>query len=255
MEQYKIVEIVSEKIIADRICEAIYLKGSIARRDNDEFSSVDLYIMVADKDYDRFLDKRLEYLESYQPILYHTFLFSNHPQVVCIYENGIKASLFAVRGRSYSQTGDIIVIHDPLKILSEYKKLPFSYSPQEIGELLDSFCLNAREYHTAYKRRDFLATLRISSILFEDFASLFRNKFDSENAKLGLKNYLKKIDFESRRVLTEIVTKLNLDNNLEAVKRMFLGIDSFIGSLPLKIVQHVNFDFYHFSKNLIMSII
>ncbi|MDD4000045.1 MAG: hypothetical protein PHX62_04030 [Bacilli bacterium] len=255
MEQYKIVEKVSEKIIADKICRAIYLKGSIARHEQDQFSSVDIYVIIDDKNFDRFLDKRLEYLSVYQGLLYHNFVYFKHPQVIGIYENGLKVNLFAVRGKNYSESGEIIIIFDPEKILANYQKLPLAFSPHEIGELLDNFCLNAREYYGAYQRRDALTTLSISFELFEDFASLFRIRFEAENAKMGLKNYLKKIDPESRKILTEIVTKLDLDNNLEAVKRMFIGIDSFLGRLPLKIVEHVNFDFYHYSKNLIMNII
>jgi predicted nucleotidyltransferase len=253
LEQYKIVEAVSEKIIADRICDAIYLKGEIARQEHDEYSDIDLFVLVPEKNFDAFLDKRIEYLEAYQSILYHNFVFHIHPEVICIYENGYRLNLYTVKDRSFTQYGDIIVIYDPKKILAEYKKIPYAFSPQEIGELLNLFSLLANEYYVVCKRNDIIYSLRLANYLFEEFASLFRLRFDAENAKLGLKNLLNKADWESRKIVKEIVALLNQEHHLEAVKMMFIALDGLIGTFPLKIVEHVNFDFYNFSKKLIMS--
>ncbi|HHX80710.1 MAG TPA: hypothetical protein GX692_06580 [Acholeplasmataceae bacterium] len=254
MEQYKIVEVVSEKIIADRICDAIYLKGEIARQEHDEYSDIDLFVLVSEKDYDFFLDKRIEYLQAYHAILYYNFVFHIHPEVICVYDNGYRINLYAVKDRSFTQYGEIIVIYDPKKILAEYKKIPYAFSPQEIGELLNLFSLLANDYHVACKRHDVISCLRLANYLFEEFGSLFRLRFDAENAKLGLKHLLKKSDWESRKIIKEIMALLNQEHHLEAVKMMFIALDGLIANFPLKIVEYVNFDFYNFSKKLIMSI-
>jgi len=254
VEQYKIVEKVAEKIISEKACEAIYLKGEIASKEHDEYSDVDLLVLVAFGNYDRFLDKRLEYAEAYQPVLYHNFTFKTYPLLLCVYENGYRLNLYTANDQNFLQTGEFLVIHDPKKLLSGYEKVSLSFSPAEIRDLLDSFSLTAKDYYVAEMRNDDIYAFSLAHTLFEIFASLYRIGFDAENAKRGLRNFLRKGDYESRRTVREIAQKLNLEKHLEAVRLMFVALDGLLGNLPLKIVENINFDFYNHSKNLIMSI-
>lgn len=254
MEQYKIVEAVSEKIIAEKTCEAIFLKGEIARQEHDQYSDIDLYVLVSKQNFDRFLEYRLSYLEAYQPLLHYQFSLSIYPLVIGVYENGYRINLYAVSESDKIQAGAMLVIYDPKKILSEFEKISLSYSADEIKEELESFCLNAKDYFVACKRRDQIYSFSLATALFQSFASLFRIGFDAENAKMGVKNFLKKSDYETRRVLKEILSKLNYEFHPDAVKLMFVALDSLLGTFPLKIVENVNFDFYNHTKNLIMSI-
>ena len=43
---------------ADGLCEAVLLKGSIARGDADEFSDIDLYLVVSPQNRDAVLERR-----------------------------------------------------------------------------------------------------------------------------------------------------------------------------------------------------
>ncbi len=44
--------------VADGLCEAVLLKGSIARGDADEFSDIDLYLVVSPQNRDAVLERR-----------------------------------------------------------------------------------------------------------------------------------------------------------------------------------------------------
>lgn len=59
MRTYEAIEKVSNAIIADGLCEAILVKGSIGRGDDDEYSDVDMYVVVKNEILKSFLEKRI----------------------------------------------------------------------------------------------------------------------------------------------------------------------------------------------------
>lgn len=68
MRTYEAIEKVSNAIIKDGLCEAILIKGSIGRGDDDEYSDVDMYVVVRNDQYENFLNKRIGYLTKYRPV-------------------------------------------------------------------------------------------------------------------------------------------------------------------------------------------
>ncbi|MBE5961231.1 MAG: hypothetical protein E7256_07570 [Lachnospiraceae bacterium] len=49
MRTYDAIEVIGQKVINRGLCEAILLKGSIGRGDDDEFSDVDMYLIVKEE--------------------------------------------------------------------------------------------------------------------------------------------------------------------------------------------------------------
>ena len=56
--------------VADGLCEAVLLKGSIARGDADEFSDIDLYLVVSPQNRDAVLARREKYLSAYGGVVF-----------------------------------------------------------------------------------------------------------------------------------------------------------------------------------------
>ena len=71
MKQLKAIETICKAIIDDKLVDAIFLKGSIAKNTHDEGSNIDLHLLVDRDKMDVVLDKRFEYLETYNNILHH----------------------------------------------------------------------------------------------------------------------------------------------------------------------------------------
>ena len=65
MKQLEAIEKVSKAIKKDSGVKAIFLKGSIARDDFDEYSDVDFYCLVDDDKLEVSFNKRLDYFEQY----------------------------------------------------------------------------------------------------------------------------------------------------------------------------------------------
>ena len=64
MKQYDAINKITEIVINDGLIEACFIKGSLARGEEDLYSDVDLYFVVSDEYREAFLKKRIEYLKS-----------------------------------------------------------------------------------------------------------------------------------------------------------------------------------------------
>lgn len=63
MRQLEAVEKVTQALKEDEAVRAIFLKGSMARDEGDEYSDVDLYCLVDSEEIEEFLPRRLEHLK------------------------------------------------------------------------------------------------------------------------------------------------------------------------------------------------
>lgn len=70
MKTYATIDKIGQAIIVDGLCEAIVLKGSIGRGDDDEYSDVDMYAIVTEENYQAFMERRETYLKSYRDIVF-----------------------------------------------------------------------------------------------------------------------------------------------------------------------------------------
>src|SRR5690554_6917149 len=115
MEHYKIAEKVSKRIIDDGLSQAIFLKGALARQEEDSF--LDLYVLVSDNNAELFLERRKIYLEAYREIMHLAFSSCNDYLAICVYENGLRMNLHTITKIPINKDDDILVIYDPLDLL------------------------------------------------------------------------------------------------------------------------------------------
>jgi predicted nucleotidyltransferase len=55
MKRYDATKCISDEILRDKLVEALFLKGSIARKEDDEYSDVDMYAAVSSENWNSFL--------------------------------------------------------------------------------------------------------------------------------------------------------------------------------------------------------
>lgn len=94
MRQEEAVKKVYSEIMRDKLVRAVFLKGSIARGECDEYSDVDFYCMVDEERKEEFLSKRIKYLESYKPLIYYSEENFVGPQIVAVFEDGLIKNFF-----------------------------------------------------------------------------------------------------------------------------------------------------------------
>jgi predicted nucleotidyltransferase len=254
MIQYDAINIIAKAIIDDGLVEACYLKGSIARQEEDEYSDVDLYCLVSLENEATFLKKRIQYLETYKPILFFEEVNFVGPQLVCVFENGLHFDLYMQNKQNLSQKDQILVIYDPKQYLSTYQAESLSLTNKGLGTIINEFSFTLLEFYQSYQRKDYLFSFKLASILHSLYLQTVRSYVDPEHSLIPCKGLLPKLEGNYRKDVMEITKLLKYDTCLLAVKMMIVKMNELIGNLPISIAEIVNFDFFVFVKKQIYSI-
>lgn len=254
MKQLEAIEIICKTIIEDKLVDAIILKGSIAKNTHDEYSNIDLYLIVERDKMDLVLDKRFEYLESYANILHHFFVFFSCPQMVCVFEDGVRVNLFTTTISNLNNYDSILIIYDPKNLLENYQKRDFSLSPKEAAEYFNTFNYSLLDFEVAYARKDIAWMFRLANHLFSDLSVILRLVSHPESAKLGIKGLIHVLDSDLKEEYIKIMKKMRSENLLECVIYMVILIDNLVMRMPLEIGQYINYDFHVFVKKKILSL-
>jgi predicted nucleotidyltransferase len=115
----KALHAVVESLKTDDLVEAIFLKGSMARKEHDNYSDIDLYCLVSDENVEPFLPNRIKHLESYKKLLFVDDIYIIAPQILAVYVDLVHIDLFTV-------TLENIIAKDKIEILYDPKLTPFS---------------------------------------------------------------------------------------------------------------------------------
>lgn len=188
MKSHDAVEKISQAMIADGLCRAIFLKGSMGRGEEDAYSDVDLYVVVKDESLDLFLSRWREYLKSYLPAVMVQEVNHCAPQLVAVFEDGLHFDLYAV-------TADALTIKDSVKTVYDPENLSRScceqagpaMSCETLAKLFEDALYYFVEADAAYHRKNYPWTARILSAALSNSAILLRWLYDPKHAEWGLK--------------------------------------------------------------------
>lgn len=113
MRQREAISILTNVLQNDSAVQAIFLKGSFGRGEGDEYSDVDLYVMVAPDDLESFLTRRQTHLSAYRSILLEDEINIVAPQLIVVYDNFLHVDLFTVTLETLNGQDEIKVLFDP----------------------------------------------------------------------------------------------------------------------------------------------
>lgn len=189
MKQEDAVKAISQSLTKDNRVKAIFLKGSMGRGEYDQYSDVDLYCLVDEKDEEAFLTKRLRHLESYRKILFYEDFFIIAPQIIAVYDNLLHVDLFTVTEKSFKEKDFFHVLYDPEGRLSKFQ------SSQNL--LLDLDELNGCAYDVAWylfqynkanQRGNDLWAVEMLQHVMVNLSKVLLHRYKPEKAQLGLKS-------------------------------------------------------------------
>lgn len=254
MIQQKALKIISDEIINQDLALALYLKGSMAEKTDDEYSDVDLYCILKSENIDLFFDRIIDILEKYMPLIFVKKVVFNIPKIIAIFENGLEFDIYIeVVGKTVEE-GKIAIIHDPLGVLKNYSPKPLGATNEEIGKNIEELCFALLTFEKNYKRGDLIFCYRVVSHLVSYLGTFLRQIFDPDNAKKGLKGIDKVLPDEYYDKYLEIVKKQKFDTLLDCAKMIVVLLDGFVTKLPLEIAMNINFDLYDYAKKIILVI-
>lgn len=125
-------DVLLESLKDDQYIEAVFLRGSIARDEHDEFSDIDLYCVVKEEHIEAFLPQRIRHIEAYKKTLFVDDIYIIAAQLLVVYEDMIHIDLFTVTPNGISNKDVIKILFDPNGILpSKQRNTTLSLSPLE----------------------------------------------------------------------------------------------------------------------------
>jgi len=244
MKRYTAIEKVKEAILNDGLVEALFLKGSIARGEDDDYSDVDMYAVVSSENRDAFLAKRTRYLEAYMPLIYWSESNFVGPQIVGVFNDALHFDLYTVVPGAIPQTDDVKILYDKSGLLNAYKKKPLSISPADVVKDIHGFTFVLLEFEAAYMRKDFMWSIRLFYALLADISSVVRYIYDEDNAQLALKRLYKVLPDNLYNDFMDILENATPTNVLNAVKMIVSLAEKQIETLPKEISGQINMKFF-----------
>lgn len=254
MKQLNAINKILPFVIEDKAVQAVFLKGSIARDESDEFSDIDFYCMVKEEELDSFLIRRLDYMKQYKPLIFHQEVNFVGPQIVGVYNNGLHFDLYTVTYETLKRTDEIKVLYDPEDLLTQYKAEKLTIDENDLLENFNEISFVLLEFEVAYCRNDLIWASRLGSHIVGYLAIILRWLYDSDNAQLGLKRLYKKMDNNMLDRLSKAMDLLGPSSVLQGINQLIKIVDEVIEMLPKNISDRVNKKFFDFMVERIISL-
>ncbi len=245
MKQWEAVEKIMPYLKEDKAVRAVFLKGSLARGEEDSYSDVDLYCLVHKNKIDEFLERRLDYLRKCNQIIFWTEVNFVAPQMVTVFNNSLHFDLYTVTVNTLKQTDEIKVLYDPDNLLSNYRNQGFEYEKEEIIDIFNSFTFSLLEFETAYRRGNMVWATRLASHLSGDLIIIIRYIYDPTQAKLGFKRINNIIPQEFYLKFSKALDMTGPSKHPEGVIKLLDILDELIVEFTRRKGLELNLHFYN----------
>jgi hypothetical protein len=217
LRQEKAVHSITESLKKDELVQAVFLKGSMGRGENDEHSDVDLYVLVKEENEERFLEKRVDHLKAYGNLLFYDDIFIIAPQIIAVFDDMLHVDLFTVTETNFKEKDFFKVVHDPDKILVKYEATQnLVLSPEEFYELAIDVPWFLFQYRKAYNRGNSLWGVEVLQHCMFKMAKVLLHRYFPERAQLGMKALEALLPAEKLCEINEIYLHLNPENHKKA---------------------------------------
>lgn len=248
MRTYAAIEKVSKAIMIDGISEAILVKGSIGRGDDDEYSDVDMYVVVKQENMKEFMGKRIEYLQSYLTVIYVEYVNFVAEQIVAIYDNGLHFDLYTVTEDTLPRTDKAKVIYDPYNIFTEYRAESRKMTVEELANHFNDSLYYFIEADSAFCRKNYPWASHIMTNSIAGSSILLRYLYDKEHAYLGLKKINEIIPEEQFAWINSASANLNKESFSTANDSIIKILEYVVENIDAEVKCMFNLQFFEWLK-------
>ena len=170
---------------ADGLCEAVLLKGSIARGDADEFSDIDLYLVVSPQNRDAVLERREHYLAAYGNVVFIEDVDFGLPQKVAIFSDALHVDLYVAEPKQVGSLDPVVAAYDPASLFADVTPTRAGVTDEALSRHFSSapYCLV--EASSAYGRGNDAWAAKIMSDAVGELSVLVRSLYDRRYAFLA----------------------------------------------------------------------
>lgn len=198
--------------------QAIFLKGSMGRGEEDEYSDIDLYCLVKESEQEDFLKSRLQHLQSYQQLLFYDEIHIVAPQIIAVYENLVHVDLFTVTEQTYIEKDYIKILYDPMQKLERYRQTQtLCLSGKEYQDAVDDVAWFLFQYSKASGRGNDLWAANMLQSVMVHLSKVLLHRYHSQRAVLGLKTVEQSLPAEITQEIKNIYEKITPEKHRRAV--------------------------------------
>ncbi|MED3802466.1 nucleotidyltransferase domain-containing protein [Lysinibacillus xylanilyticus] len=216
-----VVEVLLESLKVDQYIEAIFLRGSMARNEHDEFSDIDIYCVVNEENVEAFLPNRTKHIESYMRTLFVDDVYIIAPQLLVVYEDLIHIDLFTVTPSEIINKDTMKILFDPNGILTaKQKNTTLSLTPLEFQDAVDDTVWYLYQYYWSAQRGNEIWSVHLLRNSLEHFAKVLLHKYCPERALLGLKTLSNSLPTDPLHEIVDIMNCMSLVTHEMAVKKL-----------------------------------
>lgn len=216
--------------VADGLCEAVLLKGSIARGDADEFSDIDLCLVASPQNRDSVLERREKYLAAYGDIVFIEDVDFGLPQKVAIFSDALHVDLYVAEPQQVGSLDPFVAVYDPAGLFEGAAPTRADVTDEELCRHFSSAIYCLVEASSAYGRRNDAWATKIMSDAVGELSVLVRSLYDRRYAFLGLKKINEVIPAEDYQLLEAIYVSLGRGDFLEAAQAILNVLDAFLAN-------------------------
>ncbi|WP_082235098.1 nucleotidyltransferase domain-containing protein [Halobacillus massiliensis] len=203
----------------DHLVKAVFLKGSMGRKEEDKFSDVDLYVLVDDEEV--FLPNRKEHVKSYRKLLFYDDIFIIAPQILAVYDNWLHLDLFTVTEKTLLEKDYFKVLYDPEKRMEKFISAQIlKLSLQEFIDSVDDAAFFLLQYKKASGRGNDLWSVKMLQNSGESIAKILLHRYSTERAQLGLKTVDRSLPRERIAEILTIQNYITPASHTKAVKKI-----------------------------------
>ncbi|PKR85290.1 nucleotidyltransferase domain-containing protein [Heyndrickxia camelliae] len=191
-------DIALEKIVEslknDQAVQAVFLKGSMGRNEQDEHSDIDLYCLVHKEQEESFLSRRLNHLQAYRNIIFYDDIFIVAPQMIAVFDDMLHIDLFTVTPESFVGKDFIKVLYDPEHLLEEFRDFQgLTLSESEYQDDVTDVAWFLFQYKKSAARGNDIWAVRMLTNVMYHLSRVLLHRYAPERAQLGLKTIEKSL--------------------------------------------------------------
>ena len=175
---------IADAAVADGLCEAVLLKGSIARGDADEFSDIDLYLVVSPQNRDIVLAQREKYLAACGDIVFVEDVDFGLPQKLAIFSDALHVDLYVAEPQQVGSLDPVVAIYDPAGLFADVAPVRSDVTDEELCRHFSSALYCLVEASSAYGRGNDAWAAKIMSDAAGELSVLVRSLYDRRYAFL-----------------------------------------------------------------------
>jgi predicted nucleotidyltransferase len=210
---------ISNSLKQDNRVQSIFLKGSIGRGEQDEYSDIDMYCLVNEEDVEAFNQSRIQHLESYNKLLFHDDIYIVAPQILAVYENLVHVDLFTVTEHTYIEKDFIKVLYDPHNKLDKFKQNQnLKLSSVEFQDAVDDIAWFLFQYKKSSARGNDIWSVIMLHQVMTYLSRVLLHKYNPNRAQLGIKTIETSLPTETVHLTKLVYENITPQKHQQAVK-------------------------------------